>query len=185
MEKNSVKYGVTAGLASVIYSLLLYFTNQVSNVGLGFVGFAIVLYFMWKACQDDRTLQGGFASFREMFSSAFLTFAVAAIFTIGFQYILLTVIDPELAEIQAEQAMEQAIKIVEWAGIEENSKEYEEALENAEKNAMPSLKNSILGYLGALVFGGLISLIFGGAMKKDKPPHIAAREDETEHLVGE
>lgn len=184
MEKSSVKYGVIAGLAGVIYSLLLYFTDQTANGALGLVGFIITLYFMWKACQDDKISQGGFASFREMFSSAFLTFAVAAIFTVGFQYILLTVIDPELAQIQAEETMEQTAKILEWAGLEENSKEYEEALEEAEKNAMPSLKNSIWGYFMVLIFGALISLIFGAAMKNNKPPHIAV-QDETEHLVGE
>lgn len=184
MEKNSVKYGVMAGLISVVYTLVLYFTDQTFNITLSSVGFIISLYFMWKACQDDRALQGGFASFREMFSSAFITYAVAGIFAIAFQYVLLTMIDPGLVDIQAEKAVEQTAKILDWAGIEEGSPEYEEALIEAEKGSTPSIKGSLLGYLGALIFGALISLIFGAAMKKNRPPHLAAQDD-TNHLVEE
>lgn len=182
MEKNSVKYGVIAGLISVLYALLLYFTDQTFNMALGSVSLVISLYFMWKACQDDRTLQGGFASFREMFSSAFITYAVVTFFTVIFQYVLLTMIDPGLVDIQVEKTMEQTAKILEWGGLEEGSAEYEKALADAEQEAIPSLKGSLFGYMGALIFGALISLIFGAAMKKNKPPHIAV-DDETEHLI--
>lgn len=186
MEKNSVRYGLIAGLGVAIYQLVLYFISPEMIFGnFAHVAWIIYLFCIWKAISLDKEANGGYISFREAFGSGFTVFAIAGLIALIFQYILMTVIDPGLVDIQKEIALEAFDKMASAFGLEEGSAEYEQALADIDKRTEPSLSQSAIGYLFMLLFGAIPALIFAAIMKKDKPAHIAAQEDETEHLVGE
>lgn len=183
MDKNSVRYGIIAGLGAAIYSLVLYFISPEMIFGnFAHVTWLIYLFCMWKAASLDKEANGGYSSFRQGFSSAFIVFAIAGLIAMIFQYLLVTMIDPGLIDIQKEIAYEQFDKIASWAGMEEGSPEYEKALIDIEERSNPSVGQSALGYVFLLVIGAIPSLIIAAIVKKDKPLHIEAQETE-EHLV--
>lgn len=186
MEKNSVKYGLIAGLGVAIYQLVLYFASPEMIYGnFAYVGWAIYLFCMWKATSLDKEANGGFISFRDAFGSSFIVFAIAAFIALIFQHILITVIDPGLIDIQKEIALEAFDKVANAFGLDEGSPEYEKALEDIDKNSEPSIASSALGYVFLLIGGAIPSLVIAAVMKKDKPAHLQVREDDTEHLIEE
>lgn len=186
MEKNSVRYGIMAGLGTVIYSLLLYFIDAEMMFGnFAHVSWLIYFFCMWKAASLDKEENGGYSSFRQGFSSAFVVFAIAGLIALIFQYVLFTFIDPTLVDIQTEIAVEQFDKVAGWAGLEEGTPEYEEALAGIEESSSPTLAQSGLGYIFLLIIGAIPSLIIAAVVKKDKPLHIQAQENnnDEEHLI--
>ena len=184
MEKNSVRYGLIAGLGVAIYQLVLYFIGGEMIFGnFAHAAWIIYLFCMWKAVSLDKEANDGYVSFKNAFGTSFIVFAIAGLIALVFQYILMTIIDPGLVDVQKEIALEAFDKMASAFGLEEGSPEYEAALADIDKRTEPSLSQSGLGYIFMLIFGAIPSLIMAAVMKKEKPAHLQVKEDESEHLV--
>lgn len=185
MENNSVRFGLIAGLGVIIYSFGLYFIDsELTLSGYTNVSWLIYLFFMWKAASTDKAENNGFISFRGAFSSAFVVFVIAGLFTTIFQYLLLTTIDPSLADLLQDRILESFQESAEAQGMSEGSEQYEQMLEMTLKWSTPSVMVYSIGYLVSLLGGGIAALIIAAIIKKDKPDYMNV-QDETEHLVEE
>ena len=185
MERNSVRFGLIAGLGVAIYQLLLYFINPEMIFGaFANVAWLIYLFSMWRAASLDKEEKGGYISFKEAFTTAFTVFANAALIALVFQHVLMTVIDPGLLEIQKEISLEAFDKVADTFGLEEGSKEYEAGLEEIRKNSSPTLMQLGMGYIVVLIIGSVPALIMAAVMKKEAPMAILDA-DEYEDITNE
>lgn len=181
MEKNSVRFGLIAGLGVAIYQLLLYFIDAAMIFGtFAQVAWLIYLFGMWKATSLDKAENGGYISFKEAFTTAFTVFTIAALFAVIFQHFLTTVIDPGLLDIQTDIALESFDKMAGTFGIEEGSPEYEAALEEIRNSSNTSISKLAIGYVFVLIFGSIPALIMGAVMKKEAPAGLNNSEEEEE-----
>ena len=184
MENNSVRFGVIAGLGVAIYQLLLYFINSEMILGsYAYVAWVIYIFCMWKAASLDKAANNGYISFRGAFKSSFVVFVITGLIATIFQYILFTVIDPGLAEMIQEKALESFQQSAEAQGLEEGSEQYETALEYTLKFSKPSIMIYSIFYGVSLIGGAIISAIIAAIIKKNKPAFLQEQNGGTEHLV--
>jgi len=184
LEQNGVKYGVIAGLGSIIATLLLYFSDPKIMLNfIQYIGWAIYLFCMVKSVSDDRTAAGGFISFKNAFQSSFVVFIIASLFTNIFWYILTNMIDPSLPQLQIDMAVEAMDQVVEAGWMDE--KMFDAAVAELENPNNYSLMKILQNYLIGLVGGAIPALIVAAIMKREKPMHIQAQEknDDINHLV--
>lgn len=173
MENNGIKNGLFMGVASVLFSMILYFINpKMMFGGVAYLGFLIPLYFMWKAGTDERQSNGGYLSFGGALKVTFLSIVVGFLISNLFSYVLINFIDPSLIEVIRETSMETAEKMAGmFGGNEDVMEEMKDAME--EQDFSPTLGSTLLTYLVGLIFPGFVfALIISAIVKKDDPSNV-------------
>ena len=101
LEQNGVKYGAIAGLGLIIITLVLYLIDvKVMFSYTSLIGWVVYIYCMYKSVADDKAADGGFITFRNAFQSSFVVFVIASLLNTIFFYVLTTIIDPSLIDMQ-------------------------------------------------------------------------------------
>jgi hypothetical protein len=176
MDSNAVRYGLFAGLGTIVVMLLLYMVNAEMLFGWALQAtWLIYLFCMYKAVDDLKNDNGGFISLREGFTAAFIVFAIANLMYIVFYYVLVNVIDPSLMDIQIQKGIETVEKVAEFAGMSEE--ELDAAVEEIEKGMEPDLGQTALGYAISLVFGAIPAVIVAAILKKERPMHLQQNDE--------
>ncbi len=166
MENPSIKWGVYLAIASIASLLLFYLINPELIFSVNsYLGFVITIAILVFACKEVRENSGGFASFGEMFQTAFITFAIGSLIGVVFQYILMNFIDPGLIEMQKEISIEAMEKMSSFIGEEA----MEVAIEEVENSNPTSIGKMGIGYIFMLVFGAILASIIALIMKKKNP----------------
>lgn len=107
--KANLNNGIILGLAGVVFSLVLWFTDQTTNNSLGYIWFlvlAVALYFMIKAYRNNY--MRGFITYGQSLGAGVIIMLYYAIITAIFSYILYKFLDPGLIDkmlMTAEEAM--------------------------------------------------------------------------------
>lgn len=171
MENHSIKNGLIYGLASVIYSLVVYLVapDLLFSMGISMVvGLALVIFFMVRAANAEKEDNEGFLSYGEALRTTFVVFAVGALISTLFTYVLYNFIDSSLLEVMQEQAVETAVSMAERFGAE--GEQLEEIREKAMEQDMSfGIGKVALNYIFACIFGLIISLIVSAFVKKNSP----------------
>lgn len=166
MENNGVKYGLLAGLGVVVYTLVLYLVNDTLIFGwASMLGMVIYIACMYKAGVDERSENGGFITFKEALKPTFLTYVIGSLIATIFTYLLFTVIDPGLMDLQNEIAAERIQSMSGMLGEEG----VEEALKRLEEQGAMKISDTALGYAMMLIFGFVIAAIISAIVKKKRP----------------
>lgn len=168
MQKPFVKWGLIASGLGIMITLIFYLVNPESLNGflVGALTTVIMIYSAVKASQEERELQGGYMTWGQALVPALLTILVYFVITMLFSYVLMTLIDPSLAEKQAEAALEMQEKIMGMMGAEVT----DDMIEEIEQRAQPSLMNTVIGmFWGLLCFGFPVAAIIALFVQKKNP----------------
>lgn len=164
---NSVlKFGLYGGVALIFFSLATYVMdlNMVTIVA-GIVAFLVTLGIAVGtgvlAIQNQRTLDGGYMAFGRAFVIGGLAIAVSILLYSIWNYILITIIDPEYVARLKEQFLEQWGENIPEDAMEEALKGFDDAA-----SIGTAVKNGVIG----VVFNGLIGGLIAGAIGKKNPP---------------
>ncbi len=182
MERNPIRYGVYGALLVTITMLLTYFINgQWVFTIYPYISWAIYGYFMYQAAVDDRKDNGGFISFKEAFTSAFVVYAVASLAYPLTYYLLESFLAPELYQMKLDIAIESTVQALEAFG--QSDSEIDKVVEAIEESTKPQgLAETALVYLVGFIFLWWVPmLIIASAVKKEGNPNINV--DDTEHFV--
>lgn len=166
IKKIALYYGLLLGLISIVFSVIVYVTGNhldrpwwVSLVS--FIIMAGALYYGIKAFKDES---GGFLSLGEALKAGLAISLIAGIIGAIFNYIFVTVIEPDfvtqMLEVTREKMYEQNPNIT-----EEQAKM---GLDMTEKFMSPTMM-SMFAIIGTLFFGFIISLVAGLIMKQNRP----------------
>ncbi len=165
MKTPFVKYGVYLGLGMVVLTLLFYFVSPRFYLTWGsWVGYLLAIVMMIMAAKEHKNIQGGFISFREAFTSSWMTSVIGFIIATLFSYILITVIDPSLIDTVKEISVEAIDKMEGFIGEEAA----EEAREQIENDNPFSLGKQFLGLFFTFIIGAIISLIIAAVYKRER-----------------
>lgn len=166
MDKHFVRQGLYAGGASVLITLALYIIDPKMMLKVGnWLIFVLSIVFMVMAAKGKKKDNGGFISFKEAFTESWLTYLIYALISLVFSYLLFNIIDPSLKDTVKEIAMEAMEKMSGLLGEEGTAK----AIEELEKQDSFSIGNLLQSTVFSLIFGAVIALIIGAAVKKEKP----------------
>lgn len=168
MEKPSsariaLKWGVISAVITIIYSVVLFMTGQhIKNQGLSYVSYVFLLGGMILAMKEYRSLNNDFMGFGEGLGLGTLLSAVSSLISSIFSFLYITFIDPTIMQQINDMQREQ----MESRGM--TQEQVDQAMEMVSKFTSPGML-FIIGVLGAIFFGFILSLIVSAVMKKDKP----------------
>ena len=164
-KQLAIKYGLILGIFSVLYFLLLALTNQMSNQALGWLGYIPFIIVVVLAHRAYKAEGDGFMSYGQGLGLGTLVAAVSAVVSSIFSYIYTKFIDTEFYE-NLREKMEDT-----WAeqGMSEEQIETASSMMEKFSNSEISL---IIGLLGAVFIGFILSLIITAFTKNTRPEEI-------------
>ncbi len=171
MNGHAIKSGVTIGIISIVVSLLLYIIDSslLASMWVGISIFVLIIFLVSYFGIQHRKEIGGYLDFGNAWIYSIQVFVVAGIIGTLFNILLYNVVDPDLPEIIAEQAVENAESMMQRFGMPED--QMDEALEKARTDTLDRLTvvGSLKGFLWALIFYAVFSVITGLIIKKKEP----------------
>lgn len=169
-----ITYGLISGLASVIFTLLLYLNGAKAFVSpMAWLGFAIPIVIGILAGIKQKKIDGGYIDFAAALKVVFMTFVIGTIISIFFNYLLFNVIDIPFREALTQESTE---KMQEWMvkfGTPQEA--IDKATEEALKGNNYSLGSQTLSGAFICIVWFIISLIIAAIIKKKKPEFPAAQ----------
>ncbi|MCA1756705.1 MAG: DUF4199 domain-containing protein [Bacteroidales bacterium] len=164
--KANLNNGIILGLAGVVFTLALWFTDQTSNNKIGYLWFlvlAVALYFMIKSYRDNYLR--GFITYGQSLGAGVVIMLYYAIISAIFGYILYKFLDPGLIDkmlIAAEEAMIER-------GIPESA--LEQGL-NVQKKMMTPAFISVMSVFSTMLAGTILSLLISIFTRREGNPLI-------------
>lgn len=160
---NALNWGLIIGLASIVYSVILYMLNLMFNQALGYAGVIIIIAGLAIAMKSYRdNVLGGVMPFGKAFGFGMLIIIVAALLGAIFAYLLYAVIDTGLSDRMLEFTTDKMMK----RGVPEAQLDI--ILERAAKFQKP-LPIAITGLISSILGGVVLSLIMAAIFKKEEP----------------
>ncbi len=156
-------WGLITGIASIVYTLILYFSGLMFNKPLSYAGLVITiicLYLGIKAVRDQNL--GGSISYGKALGTGTLIGLYSTIVSVIFLTILYTVIDQGLIDL----ALQDSIQKMTENGMSED--QIEQGMSMARKFFIPSLV--IMGIIFGTLMSFIISLILAAILKKEVNP---------------
>lgn len=166
VSRFSLNFGALAGLAGIVFSLMLYIAGMQHEQGFGIqaVQFSIVALFVVLAIMQYKKANSGYLNLIEAFK---MGAGVAAIsFVVGTIYFLIfsNVIEPNF--------MEEAYEIGRQKMMEQNPNlTAEQADQGIEMQKRFFWVIMAVFMIISVIWGFIVSLIAGLIMKKDKPAY--------------
>ncbi|HEX2921629.1 MAG TPA: DUF4199 domain-containing protein [Bacteroidales bacterium] len=170
--KANLTSGLILGLASVIFTLLLWILDLYFNKGLSYIFILIsvfLIYYFIKSYRDNYL--HGRITYGQSLGAGVIISIYYALVTAVFTYILFVYIDPGLVEKSLAKAEEQLIA---RGGLSEDA--IAQAMSMQEKLMSPAIV-APLSILGSVFFGTLASLLVSIFTRKEGNPLIDSPEN--------
>ena len=165
-KSAAINYGVYLGAITSLITIIIYGVDidLFTAPWLGIVLFIIVVAFGAVSALNSRKLLGGFISFKQAFSSYFITIAVGTLMSSIVLIVIFTYIDPEAAIYLNEQVLIFTKETMERIGLPQEA--IIAAIEEASEKDNFSLGAQTQAFVFRLVFYAVIGLIVGLIVKK-------------------
>lgn len=164
--KTAIKWGVIAGAAMIILSLITYYAGMTQSSTLQWLSYLLLALGIFMGTREHRDKEsGGFMSYGRGVGAGVLIALFSGILLTGFILIFYGAIDPgaleELKRVQEEGMYEQGMT--------------DEQIEMSMKFITPGMM--ALFTLPTITFFGLIiSLVVAAILKRNKPPFYEEQE---------
>ncbi len=158
----ALKWGVISGIVSVVFTLILFLTNQIGNQALGFFPLVFAIVLIVLAMREYRSLNEGYLSFGEGFGVGALVAAIGGLISATFSTIYTTFVDTTFYERLADTMQEQ------WEKQGLSDVQIEQASEMTKMFQSPGLLFAI-GLISSVIGGIILSLIIAAIMRKNRP----------------
>ncbi|MDO1500998.1 DUF4199 domain-containing protein [Winogradskyella maritima] len=170
IKSSALNYGLYLGLTLCAITIVCYAVNMELLVNFWvaiLLPTIIAITFGVISTAKSKSLLGGYISFKQAFSSFFITIAIGILISSVVLFVLFNFIDPESAVMLKEMGLEKSREMMEGFGMAEA--QINEAMAKAEQQDSFSITTQALGYAQALVFYSIIGLIVALIMKRKDP----------------
>lgn len=164
-SKNAIalRYGIIAGIISIIYSLILNITDLAfTNKSLSWISFIILVAAIVLAMREFKRQNSGYMSYGQGLGIGTLVSVVSSILGGIFTYIYVKFVDTGYIEKM------RSMQIADMEAREMNDEQIDQAMSMSEKMMTPEMI-VVFAIIGGLVFGFILSLIIAAIMKKTRP----------------
>jgi len=175
--KNILINSLFAGAALIVVYLVFHFINPSLNFDFTLsiiIGTVIYLFFLIRAGFQQRKNLGGFLGFGEVFVPSIAIYAIASFIAMIFSFIMLK-LNPELVELLKESSNSMNESMLGMSGMSEEqiALAIEEANEMVDPNQFTSLSTMLIGWLGGIIFPGLLYALIASLITKKKAKSVA------------
>jgi len=170
MEKSlksiATNYGLYLGVFLALVTVLAYAVNLelLTNMWVGILILISIIIFGIISVAKVKQAQNGFASFKQAFTSYFITVLIGLLISTLVSFLLFNVIDTDAAEVLKEKTIEKTVQMME--GFNTPTEVIDKSVEEMESQNQYSIGNITKGLAGYLVVFSIIGLIVAAAMKK-------------------
>lgn len=164
IKKIATNHGVLLGGILAVLTTLMYVIDLelMTQWWVGIITFLLAITVGIVSIAKSKGSLNGFISFKEAFTSYFITIAVGLIISVLISIVIFNLVDPEAAEFLKERIMEVSRNMMEKFGAPES--EIEKALiamqEEDSFGVIAQLKSYVFQLAFYSVFGLLVALIF-------------------------
>jgi hypothetical protein len=168
IKKNGITYGIITGVVSALITAAIYAIdlNLFVKWWLGIMIFAIYITIGIVLLSKTKKELKGIFSFKEAFTTYFLSSVIGIVISVGFSILLFNVIDPSAKDSLNEIIMKYTAETMEKFGAPSSA--INEAVKKMQEtnpySTIEQLKGSIYSVAGSALFGLILALIF-----KSKP----------------
>ncbi|WP_339894084.1 DUF4199 domain-containing protein [uncultured Algibacter sp.] len=173
MEKSlksiATNYGLYLGVFLALITVLAYALNLelLTNMWVGILILIAIIIFGIISVAKVKQAQNGFASFKQAFTSYFITVLIGLLISTLVSFLLFNVIDTDAADVLKEKTIEKTVEMME--NFNTPTEVIAETVEQMESQNQYSIGNVTKGLAGYLVVFSIIGLIVAAAMKKNNP----------------
>ncbi|APY01474.1 DUF4199 domain-containing protein [Lacinutrix venerupis] len=166
-KSSATNYGLYLGGVLALATILVYALKLelFASITLGIILFVITLTFGVISIIKSKKIQNGFISFKEAFTSYFITVLIGIVISSLISFIIFNFVDPEAAETLKEIALESQVEMLRNFNQPEES--IEMVVEASEKQGnLFSIQNVFTSLIGYIIFYSIIGLIISLIMKR-------------------
>lgn len=168
IKKNGITFGIITGVISILITGFIYLVNiklfTAWWLGLGSIAIylGIGIYLLIKT----RKELGGVFSFKDAFTTYFISAVVGIAISVVFNILLFNFIDPSLKDTVQELSIESAVEMMRKFGTptSEIKKAVEEMSKTNQFETVTQIKGSAFSVIFSSIFGLILAAIF-----KSKP----------------
>ncbi|WP_310556372.1 DUF4199 domain-containing protein [Flavobacterium sp.] len=170
IKRNGINYGIITGVVSLLITTLIYvidlkfFTSW--WIGLLSIAFYIVLGCILLS-KTKKELKGIF-SFKEAFTTYFISAVIGILISVVFNIILFNYIDPDAKETIKELTMKYTVEMLQKFGTP--ASEINKAVADLEATDQFSISKLLQGSIFSILFSCIFGLILA-AIFKSKPSY--------------
>ncbi len=176
-KSKTIQFGLIWGTISVILGILMYvmgstfYKNWVFGILILLVSLILGIVIMAMSSKAERKRVGGFITFQNAFSAAYIPSVIAIVIGLIFNILLFKVIDKEYPEQVKKWSLEMTESMLEKFGVDEDTIEYslEEAERKMEKKDQFGFKGLIRQSITGLIIYGIVGLIIAAIIRKKEP----------------
>ena len=164
--KNAINYGAILGIVLIMYSLILYMLDMITNQALAYVSYIFMLGGVIIGIKNYRDkVLGGYISYGKGLGFGTLVCLFAGILSAIYTYVLYDIIDPELIDkmiaIGQEKMIEQGLSQEQIAQAEPFQRKF----------MHPGIMAGMVIFMTTLI-GFVMSLIVAAVLKKEGEPEF-------------
>ena len=168
-KKSASNYGLILGGILAATVALLYAINleTLTKWWLGILFFLLALFIGVVSVAKSKSILGGFISFKEAFTSYFITIAIGLFISVLTSVLIFNIVDPGAADYLNERILDISRSMMERFGAPEA--EIEKALADLEGKNNYSIGNLLQGFVIQLLIYSVFGLLIALIMKKKDP----------------
>lgn len=169
LKSIATNYGLYLGALLALFTVVSYAVNLelLTNMWYGIVILIVIITLGILSVIKVKQAQNGYASFKEAFTSYFITILLGLVISTLVSYLLFNFIDTDAATVLKEKTIEKTVQMME--NFHAPSEGIAEAVEKIESQDQFAIGNILKGLAGYLVFFSIIGLIVAAVMKKNNP----------------
>lgn len=164
IKKNGITYGIIMGSISVLVTTLIYVidVNYFVSWWLGILSFTISIVLSCLLLSKTKKDLKGILTFKEAFTTFFISTLISLIIATTFSIILFNVIDPSLKETIKELTLKSMKSMMEKFGgrPEDISKALKQIQETDQFSVMSQLKGTLSYIVVYSIFGLILAAFF-------------------------
>jgi hypothetical protein len=168
VKKNGVSYGVITGVVSILITTSLYVIDLelFTSMWTGFVSIAIFLIIGIMLLSKTKKDLNGQLSFKEAFTTYFISAVIGILISVAFNIILFNFIDPSAKDIIRDNSIKYMVKTMEKFNAPASA--INEAITKLKETDQFSIVEQLKGSIFSILFSAILGLILA-AFFKSKP----------------
>jgi len=168
-KKSASNYGLILGAVLAVTVALLYSMSleSLTKWWLGIILFLVSLVFGIVSVAKSKAILGGFISFKEAFTSYFITIVIGLGISVLTSILIFNVVDPGAAEYLNEQIVEITRGMMERFGAPES--EIDKAIAELEGKNNYAIGNQLQSFVFQIIFYSIFGLLIALIMKRKDP----------------
>jgi hypothetical protein len=165
IKKNGITFGIISGTISVLITTLIYIINIEMFVSwwVGLLGIAISIIISCILLSKTKKELNGLFSFKEAFTTYFISAIIAVSMSVIFNILLFNFIDPSLKETTKELILKSTVGMMQKFGAK--TADINETIKKMSANDQFSVFEQLKGFAFSLIFSSILGLVLAAFFK--------------------